>query len=161
MNRFKRQPTCFCNLGEDSVRAHLDALKNAVAENDHGTTSRSEEVFYQIKGDITVRIREYGKIIDHRLKEGDTFFIPSNVPHSPQRPANTIGMVVERRRPEGETEHLVFYCNQCGELVHDIEFDMKDIVVHFKQVMEDFWADDKKRTCQNCGKKVDQPIPQT
>jgi 3-hydroxyanthranilate 3,4-dioxygenase len=128
------------------------------ARNDFHIT-KSEEFFYQVKGDITVRIRENGKIIDHKIREGDTFFIPPNLPHSPQRPPGTIGMVVERTRPPGELEHLVFYCEGCGELVHDIEFDCKDIVNHFKQTMEEFWQNDQKRTCQKCGKKVEKPVP--
>ena len=76
---------------------------------------------------------------------------------SPQRPPGTLGMVVERTRPPGELEHLVFYCDKCGELVHDLEFDLKDIVVHFKQMMEDFWANDQQRTCKNCGTRVERP----
>ncbi|MHC4065350.1 MAG: 3-hydroxyanthranilate 3,4-dioxygenase [Planctomycetota bacterium] len=128
------------------------------ARNDFHVTA-SEEFFYQVKGEITVRIREDGQIKDFRVKEGDTFFIPPNVPHSPQRPPGTIGMVVERERPPGEREHLVFYCEECGELVHDIEFDCRDIVEHFKQTMEEFWVDDEKRTCQNCGTRVERPVP--
>ncbi len=50
------------------------------ARNDFHITA-SEEFFYQIQGDITVRIRENGKIIDHLVKEGHTFFISPNVPH--------------------------------------------------------------------------------
>ena len=126
------------------------------ARNDFHITA-SEEFFFQIKGDIVVRIREDGRIIDYPVREGETFFIPPNVPHSPQRGPGTIGMVVERNRPEGETEHLVFYCENCGELVHDLEFDMKDIVEHFKQMMEDFWANDQLRTCSKCGTKVENP----
>lgn len=126
------------------------------ARNDFHITA-SEEFFYQVKGDITVRIREGGKIIDHKIREGDTFFIPPKVPHSPQRPPGTIGMVIERERPPGEKEHLVFYCEKCGELVHDIEFDCKDIVEHFAQTMEKFWKDDQRRTCAKCGAKVEKP----
>ena len=122
--------------------------------------SGSEEFFFQIKGDITVRIREDGGIKDYPLREGETFFIPGNVPHSPQRPPGTLGLVVERRRPPGEMEHLVFYCEKCGELVHDMEFDCKDIVEHFRRAMEDFWADDELRTCKKCGAKVEKPVPQ-
>ena len=128
------------------------------ARNDFHITA-SEEFFYQIKGDITVRIREDGKIVDHQIKEGETFFIPSKVPHSPQRPANTVGMVIERTRPPGEMEHIVFYCEGCGELVHDIEFDCKDIVEHFRDTMELFWKNDEHRSCKNCGKMVDKPVP--
>jgi len=126
------------------------------ARNDFHIT-QSEEFFYQIKGDITVRIREGDKIIDHPLREGDVFFIPPNVPHSPQRGPNTLGMVVERNRPAGELEHLVFYCEKCGQLVADIEFDCKDIVEHFRDTMEGFWKDDRRRTCKKCGTTVEKP----
>ena len=68
-------------------------------------------------------------------------------------------MVVERRRPPGETEHLQFYCDNCHSLVHDLEFDCKDIVNHFSQAMEDFWADAEQSTCKNCGTRVGKPKP--
>jgi len=128
------------------------------ARNDFHVTD-SEEFFYQLKGDIVVRIREDGKIVDYPVREGETFFIPGGVPHSPTRQPGTIGMVVERRRPPEETERLQFYCENCGELVHDLEFDCKDIVNHFKQAMEDFWADEELSTCKNCGTRVEKPTP--
>ena len=61
----------------------------------------SEEYFYQLKGDIKVRIREGERIVDHLVREGETFFIPANVIHAPVRPPDTLGVVVERRRPAG------------------------------------------------------------
>jgi len=93
------------------------------------------------------------------VREGETFFIPGNVPHSPTRPPNTLGLVVERRRPPGETEHLQFYCDNCHALVEDIEFDCKDIVVHFRRAMEDFWADPDRSMCKSCGTRVTKPKP--
>jgi len=128
------------------------------ARNDFHITN-SEEWFYQLEGDVMVRTREEGRIVDHRLREGDTFFIPANVPHSPQRPPNTLGIVVERVRPPDEMEHLVFYCEKCQGLVCDIEFACKDIVEHFRDTMEAFWKDDKRRTCEKCGTKVPRPGP--
>jgi 3-hydroxyanthranilate 3,4-dioxygenase len=128
------------------------------ARNDFHQTN-SEEFFHQLQGDIVVRIVEDGKIKDVPVRQGETFFIPGNVPHSPTRPPNTLGLVVERRRPPGETEHLQFYCDNCHALVEDIEFDCKDIVVHFRQAMEDFWADPKRSTCGNCGTRVTKPRP--
>src|SRR2546428_9065445 len=62
-------------------------------------------------------------MVDQIVREGETFFIPPNVPHSPQRPPDTVGVVVERRRPPGEKEHVIFYCENCGALVEDIHFD--------------------------------------
>ena len=128
------------------------------ARNDFHIT-KSEEYFYQVQGDITVRIRDEGEIKDIVIREGETFFIPPEMPHSPMRPPDTIGVVVERVRPPGELEHLVFYCESCGELVHDIEFDCRDIVKHFGETMETFWLDDKQRTCNKCGTKVEKPLP--
>ncbi len=128
------------------------------ARNDFHITA-SEEYFYQVKGDVTVRIREDDKITDYRIHEGETFFIPPNVPHSPQRGPDTVGIVVERNRPDGELEHCVFYCEDCHGLVCDIEFDCKDIVVHFAETMEGFWKNDEQRTCKKCGTKVEKPGP--
>lgn len=128
------------------------------ARNDFHQTA-SEEYFYQLKGDIVVRIREDGKIKDIPVREGETFFIPGNVPHSPVRPPGTIGVVVERRRPPGETEHLQFYCDKCGELVFDKVFDCQDIVKHFARAMEDFWADEDLSTCGKCNTRVVRAAP--
>lgn len=121
--------------------------------------SGSEEYFFQIKGDIVVRIIEDGKIKDVPVREGETFFIPGGVPHSPTRPPGTIGVVVELRRPPGVTEHQQFYCAKCQGLVFDKEFDCADIVENFAQSMEDFWADPALSTCKNCGTRVRKPTP--
>jgi 3-hydroxyanthranilate 3,4-dioxygenase len=133
-------------------------IKGPNARNDFHLVD-SEEYFYQLKGDIKVRVREGDRIVDHVIREGETFFIPPNVPHSPQRPPDTIGVVVERRRPPGEKEHVIFYCENCGALVEDIHFDCADIVEHFSQAMLDFWSDNARRTCKKCGKKVEKPEP--
>ncbi len=128
------------------------------ARNDFHQTN-SEEYFFQLKGDIVVRVREDGRIRDIPVREGETIFIPANVPHSPTRPPGTIGVVVERRRPAGETEHQQFYCESCGELVYDKEFDCTDIVEHFAQSMEEFWADSALNTCKQCGTPNGKPTP--
>jgi 3-hydroxyanthranilate 3,4-dioxygenase len=117
----------------------------------------SEEFFYQIKGDIIVKTIEGGRIIDHPVREGDVFFIPPNVAHSPQRGPDTLGLVVERTRPAGETEHQMFFCPKCESLVHDKVFDCKDIVEHFARSMEEFWADPALSTCKKCGYRITKP----
>ena len=128
------------------------------ARNDFHQTE-SEEFFYQFKGDILVKTYEDGRIVDHVVREGQTFFIPPNIPHAPCRPANTLGLVIERRRPEGELEHQIFYCEKCNALVEDSAFDCKDIVQHFRSEMEAFWADETRSTCNNCGHRVTAPGP--
>ncbi len=63
----------------------------------------TEEFFYQLKGNISLRIMETpGKPpLDIPIKEGEIFLLPKHLRHSPQRPAETIGVVVEVPRPEG------------------------------------------------------------
>ena len=117
----------------------------------------SEEFFYQIKGDIIVKTIEGGRVIDHHVREGEVFFIPPNVAHSPRRGPDTLGLVVERTRPAGETEHQMFFCPQCENLVYDKVFDCKDIVEHFARSMEEFWADPSLCTCKRCGYRITKP----
>ena len=126
------------------------------ARNDFHMTD-SEEFFIQLKGDVAVKTIEDGKIKTYPIREGEVFFIPPNVPHSPQRGPNTLGLVVERRRPQGEPEHLIFFCEKCNTLVYDKVFDCKDIVHHFARAMEEFWADPVLSTCKKCGHRISKP----
>jgi len=117
-----------------------------------------EEFFYQIEGDITLRIMEDGKPRDIEIKEGEIFLLPARIPHSPQRPANTVGMVVERQRKPGELDHLRWYCEQCGEVLHDSSFQLEDLGTQLKPIIENFYADESVRTCKSCH-AVMQPPP--
>ncbi len=109
-----------------------------------------EEFFYQIEGDITVRIMEEGKPRDIEIKEGEMFLLPARVPHSPQRPAGTVGMVIERQRKPGELDHLRWYCEGCGEVLHDASFQLEDLGTQLKPIIEGFYRDEGLRTCQKC-----------
>lgn len=157
-NRARLKPPVGNAYLYDGERFFVMVIAGPNARNDFHKTD-SEEYFFQLKGDIVVRIIEDGKIKDIPVREGETFFVPGGVPHSPTRPPNTIGVVVEMRRPPGETEHLQFYCDGCGKLVYDKEFDCADIVEHFAQAMEDVWANEKLSTCRNCGTRVRKPTP--
>jgi 3-hydroxyanthranilate 3,4-dioxygenase len=116
-----------------------------------------EEFFYQIEGDIVVRVMEDGKSRDIEIKEGEIFLLPARVPHSPQRPAGTVGMVVERVRKPGELDHLRWYCEGCKEVLHDAAFQLEDLSTQLKPIIEDFYADESKRTCLKCGTVMETP----
>ncbi len=118
-----------------------------------------EEFFYQIEGDITVRIMDDGKPRDIPIREGEMFLLPAKVPHSPQRPENTVGMVIERVRKEGELDHLRWYCESCGEILHDASFQLVDLGSQLKPVIENFYADESLRTCKHCNAVMQPPPP--
>jgi 3-hydroxyanthranilate 3,4-dioxygenase len=77
-----------------------------------------EEVFYQLEGEISLRIIDDGRPRDIALKAGDMLMLPPHVRHSPQRPAGSVGIVLERTRPPGTLEAFEWYCEQCTALVH-------------------------------------------
>ncbi len=60
--------------------------------------NETEELFYQVEGDICVKIQVDGKAVEVPIKEGEMFLLPAKVPHSPIRPENSIGLVIERKR---------------------------------------------------------------
>ncbi|GIW80214.1 MAG: 3-hydroxyanthranilate 3,4-dioxygenase [Gemmatales bacterium] len=111
----------------------------------------TEELFYQVEGDIILKIMEEGKVKDIPIREGDLFLLPANIPHSPQRPANTVGLVIEQKRPQGQNDHMRWYCPQCGELLHDAEFYLVNLGEQLKPIIEQMKADPAKRTCRQCG----------
>lgn len=117
----------------------------------------SEEFFFQIEGDITLKIVEDGEFKDIVIREGEIFLLPSYVPHSPQRSAGTVGLVIEHKRPEGDDDGLRWYCEQCGDVLHEAFFPMTDIVGQLKVAIETFMASEALRTCDQCGHLMEFP----
>ena len=116
------------------------------------------EFFYQVEGDIVVKIIEDGKPKDIHIKEGDMFYLPPNIPHSPQRPSNTIGLVIERKRDEGELDGFQWYCENCGNKLYEEFVKLDNIVTQLPPIFERFWGDVDKRTCKKCGTVIEKPI---
>ena len=111
-----------------------------------------EELFYQIEGDITLKIiNEKGEPEDIPIREGEMFLLPPHIPHSPQRPANTIGLVIERYRKPGEKDKLMWFCENCNNKLHEASFALEDITTQIKAAIEEFMASEELRTCDNCG----------
>lgn len=111
----------------------------------------TEEFFHQLEGDITLKIIENGEKWDIPIRAGDVFLLPPNIPHSPQRPANTVGMVVERQRPPGQHDHVRWVCEQCDAILHDVDFQLENLGTQLKPVIEAFHASEPLRTCKKCG----------
>ena len=109
------------------------------------------ELFYQVEGDIVLKVIEDGQPRDIPIKQGDIFLLPAKVPHSPQRPANTVGLVVEQPRASNEEQHLRWYCKKCNAVVYDEAFLPADIGKQIKATIEKFNASAALRTCKVCG----------
>lgn len=114
----------------------------------------TEELFLQLKGDIAVRIRplDGSKPHDVIVKEGELFMLDRWVPHRPQRPKGTLGLIVEFPRAQGQLDGLRWYCPACDHLVHEAQWQLQKIDEDLRLIMNDFWdGPAERRTCKNCG----------
>lgn len=117
-----------------------------------------EEIFYQLKGDMFLPVIDDGARRDVPIYEGEIFLLPPFVPHSPQRPdPESIGLVVERTRPEGVLDAFEWYCDECDEKVHRAEVQLKNIVSDLPPVFAEFNSNAELRKCPSCGH--DHPAP--
>ncbi len=117
--------------------------------------NETEELYYQIEGDINVRIQEDGKAVDIPIKEGEMFLLPGKTPHSPMRPANTVGLVIELKRQEDEKDGLMWFCDNCNTKLHDTYFHLTNIEKDFLPRFKEYYASVEKRTCPNCGQVME------
>lgn len=111
----------------------------------------TEEFFHQIEGDMVLRIMdENTRRVDIPIREGEIYLLPKLVPHSPQRPENTIGMVVEMERPKDQLDHVRYYCDRCDHVLFDPTFYCTDLGIQLKPLIEQFKRDLALRTCDQC-----------
>jgi 3-hydroxyanthranilate 3,4-dioxygenase len=114
--------------------------------------NETEEWFYQLEGNINVRIQEDGKARDIHLGPGDMFLCPANTPHSPSRSAGSIGLVVERKRAgRGFTDGLMWFCENCNHKLHEVKFELKNIETDFLPRFKEYYGNEDLRTCKECG----------
>lgn len=113
-----------------------------------------EEFFYQLEGDMTLKVIDDGKPVDLPIKEGEIFLLPPNVPHSPRRPANTIGLVIERQRRDGELDGLSWYCEKCDNKLYEERFQLDNIETQFGGIFDKFYDSEDLSTCKSCGERA-------
>ena len=116
-----------------------------------------EEFFYQLKGNMVLRIMKSGKLEDIHIKEGEIFLLPPKIPHSPQRFEDTVGLVVERKRHADELDGFQWYCDECNALLYEKYISLTDIVAQLPPLFEAFWEDEDSRTCKECNAYLEKP----
>jgi 3-hydroxyanthranilate 3,4-dioxygenase len=102
--------------------------------------NEGEELFYQLEGDIVVKVIEDGQPVD-----------------SPQRKANTVGLVIERYRKNGEKDGFMWFCENCNNKLYEEYLEVSDIVKQLPVVMNNFFASEELRTCSACGTVMQPP----
>ncbi|NID14798.1 3-hydroxyanthranilate 3,4-dioxygenase [Luteibacter yeojuensis] len=109
------------------------------------------EFFYQIEGEMVLKVQDGGQARDIPIRAGQMFYLPPRVPHSPQRMPESIGLVIERRRVAGEKDGLMWFCPQCNHKLYEEYFPLGSIEADFPPVFEKFYRSVDARTCAKCG----------
>ncbi|MGB7842597.1 MAG: 3-hydroxyanthranilate 3,4-dioxygenase [Salinimicrobium sp.] len=114
--------------------------------------NETEELFYQLEGQIKVHIQEDGQKKTFELGPGDMYLHPAKVPHSPERTEGSVGLVVERNRQKLDVKDgLIWYCENCNNKLYEVYFPLADIEQDFLRHFEHFYKSKELRTCNNCG----------
>ncbi len=113
--------------------------------------NETEELFYQIEGDIIVKTQQDGEMVSYEIKEGEMFLLPPTIPHSPVRPENSIGLVIERKRSDKHKDGLMWFSDTANELLYEEYFQLTNVEKDFFPVFKRFYSDEKLRTCPKTG----------
>jgi 3-hydroxyanthranilate 3,4-dioxygenase len=91
------------------------------------------------------------------IGEGEMFLLPADTPHNPVRFADTVGLVLEQKRPAASVDRMRWYCQRdgCGAVVHEAAFHCTDLGTQIKEAVERFKADEEGRRCKACGEVAD------
>lgn len=119
--------------------------------------NETEEFFYQLEGNIVVKVQDDGKMVEVPINEGDIFLLPPKIPHNPCRPANSIGLVMEYKRNETQKDGLLWFCEQCNHKLYEEYFPLENIATQFQGIFKKFYESEILRTCKNCGHVMQPP----
>lgn len=109
------------------------------------------EFFYQLEGELVLRVQDEGQRRDIPVRAGQIFYLPPRIPHSPQRGPGSIGLVVERKRLPHERDGLMWFCERCNTKLYEQFFELVDIERDFPAVFERYYRSIEHRTCRSCG----------
>lgn len=117
----------------------------------------SEEFFFQLEGDMLLKTVQDGRLIDVPIRQGEVFLLPPEVPHSPQRPAGSVGIVVERLRNPDELDGFSWYCEHCGHCLYLERVAVRNIETQLPEIFSRFYSSVSHRTCSVCGTVMQAP----
>jgi len=106
------------------------------------------EFFWMIKGNLELHTIQAGKLKIVHVKEGEVFLVPSRIPHSPRRPANTLGLVIERNREKDlEMDGLRWYTDDnCDKILWEKYFYCDDLSRDLPPIVKEYEVSEEFRT---------------
>ena len=120
-------------------------------------TMKAKNFFINWKEKIVLKIMENNVPVAIPIHAGEIFLLPRKVPHSPQRSANSIGIVIEHYRKPQEKDGFIWFCERCHNKLYETYFELTNIVTQLPKVMQHFYDSQALRTCNNCGLIMQKP----
>ena len=117
--------------------------------------NETEELFYQLKGNIIVKVQDQGKAVEIPINEGEMFLLPAKVPHSPIRSEGSVGLVIERKREKNDKDGLMWFSDTANALLYEEYFHLTNIEKDFLPVFKRFYSNEKLRTCPVTGEVME------
>ena len=111
-----------------------------------------EEFFYQLKGNMTLKIIENKTIKEVKVSEASVFLLPAYIPHSPQRPEpESLGLVIERTGPKGVMDQFEWICENCFTSVHRAELHLSNFTKDRNSLFRKYYSEIANEHCPTCG----------
>ncbi|KAG8804557.1 3-hydroxyanthranilic acid dioxygenase [Serendipita sp. 398] len=114
-----------------------------------------QEWFYQYKGTMLLKVVDGNEFRDIHINEGEMFLLPGNTPHNPVRFSDTIGIVIERTRPEASFDRLRWYCrsevHKEPTIIREEVFHVTDLGTQLKPLIRNWIENSDLRKCPQCG----------
>jgi len=120
--------------------------------------NETEELFYQLEGEITVYVQDNGEKKAMELSAGDMYLHPAKTPHSPNRSEGSIGLVIELKRAgTNAKDGLLWFCDNCNHKLHEAYFELQNIETDFLTHFNQYYDSEDLRTCKECGEVMQKP----
>lgn len=100
---------------------------------DYHFHQRCPEFFYMVKGDMILKIM------------------------TENGPADSWGLVLEAKARQGQKDFLHWYCEKCNNKLHELQFDLTNIVTELPPLFDKFYSNVEFRTCKKCLAVMDPP----
>jgi 3-hydroxyanthranilate 3,4-dioxygenase len=113
--------------------------------------NQGSEFFYQLKGTMNLGVQENGTARNIPISEGEIYLLPPGTPHAPQRPANTVGLILESVRQSDELDTHQWYCEKCNHLLFEKSVYMEVLERDMPPVFDAYYSDEKNQECDKCG----------
>jgi 3-hydroxyanthranilate 3,4-dioxygenase len=119
----------------------------------------SDEVMYMIKGVMDLHyLTEAGEEKVAVVREGEIIYCPAGVRHSPRFSPDSFLLVLERKRRPEEKDRFYWYCEKCRAPLHEAVRHVADYREDpVSRVYEEFYSEEKHRTCRKCGHVTPRP----